>query len=131
MAWTHRDRMLAALNHEQPDRVPIDFGGAEFTTITLSAYEHLKTHLGVTEATEPMSIIHSVAHPAESILERFGVDTRNVQPGPYRGGVDHWIDDNNYIDMFGVLWKRTEKDVDQHFLHRDGPFYGGKLTVER
>ncbi|SVD66071.1 uncharacterized protein METZ01_LOCUS418925 [marine metagenome] len=23
MAWTHRERMLAALNHEEPDRVPI------------------------------------------------------------------------------------------------------------
>jgi uroporphyrinogen decarboxylase len=130
MTWTHRDRILAALNHEEPDRVPIDFGGAEFTTITLAGYERLKKYLGVTTPTEPMSIIHSVAHPAEEILERFGVDTRNVQPGAYEGGRDHWIDDNSYVDIFGVLWKRTEKDVDQHFLHKDGPFYEGKLTVE-
>jgi len=130
MTWTHRDRILAALNHEEPDRVPIDFGGAEFTTITLAGYERLKKHLGITTPTDAMSIIHSVAHPAEEILERFGVDTRNVQPGPYEGGSDHWIDDNSYVDIFGVLWKRTEKDVDQHFLHKDGPFYEGKLTVE-
>lgn len=130
MTWTHRERILAALNHEEPDRVPIDFGGAEFTTITLSGYERLKKYLGVTTPTDAMSIIHSVAHPAEEILERFGVDTRNVQPGPYEGGRDHWIDDNSYMDIFGVLWKRTEKDVDQHFLHKDGPFYEGKLTVE-
>jgi uroporphyrinogen decarboxylase len=131
MSWTHRERMLAALNHEEPDRVPIDLGGAEFTTITLAGYERLKKHLGVDEPTHPMSIIHSVAHPAESILERFGVDVRNVQPGAYKGGADHWIDDNNYIDIFNVLWQRTEKDVDQHFLHKDGPFYKGKLTVDQ
>lgn len=131
MAWTHRERILAALNHEEPDRVPIDLGGAEFTTITLAGYERLKKYLKVDEPTDVMSIIHSAAHPAESILERFGVDTRNVQPGPYQGGVDHWIDDNTYIDIFNVLWKRTEKDVDQHFLHQDGPFHGGKLTVDR
>lgn len=131
MAWTHRERMLAALNHEEPDRVPIDLGGAEFTTITLSGYERLKKHLGVTEPTDPMSVIHSVAHPAEQILRRFGVDVRNVQPGAYRGGPDHWIDDNNYIDIFNVLWQRTEKDIDQHFLHQDGPFYKQKLTLER
>jgi len=131
MTWTHRERMLAALNHEEPDRVPIDLGGAEFTTITLAGYERLKKHLGVDEPTKPMSIIHSVAHPAETILQRFGVDVRNVQPGPYRDGPDHWIDKNNYIDIFNVLWQRTEKDVDQHFLHQDGPFYKGKLTVER
>jgi uroporphyrinogen decarboxylase len=130
MTWTHRERILAALNHEEPDRVPIDFGGAEFTTITLAGYERLKKYLGVTTPTDPMSIIHSVAHPAEEILERFGVDTRNVQPGPYEGGRDQWIDDNSYMAICGVLWKRTEKDVDQHFLHKDGPFYAGKLTIE-
>lgn len=131
MSWTHRERMLAALNHEEPDRVPIDLGGAEFTTITLAGYERLKDYLAVTTPTRTMSVIHSVAHPAEEILERFGVDTRNVQPGPYQGGVDHWVDENHYVDIFNVHWKRTDKEVDQHFLHQDGPFHGGKLTVDR
>ncbi|MCK5366788.1 MAG: hypothetical protein KAR22_27615 [Gammaproteobacteria bacterium] len=130
MSWTHRERVLAAANHEEPDRVPIDFGGAEFTSITLPAYERLKKHLGVTTETEVMSIIHSVAHPAEEILLQFDVDTRNVQPGPYVGGRDHWKDDNTYVDIFDVLWKRTEKAVDQHFLHKDGPFHGGKLSID-
>ncbi len=130
MSWTHRERVLAAANHEEPDRVPIDFGGAEFTSITLPAYERLKQHLGVTAKTEVMSIIHSVAHPAEEILLRFDIDTRNVQPGPYAGGHDHWKDDNTYVDIFDVLWKRTEKAVDQHFLHKDGPFYHGKLSID-
>jgi len=117
MTWTHRERILAALNHEEPDRVPIDFGGAEFTSITLAGYEKLKKHMGVDEPTEVMSIIHTCAHPAETILDRFGVD--------------RWEDDNTYYDTFNVLWKRTEKAVDQHFLHQDGPFHGGKLTVEQ
>jgi uroporphyrinogen decarboxylase len=131
MTWTHRERLLAALNHEEADRVPIDLGGAEFTSITFPAYERLKRHLGVTAETVPMSIIHSVAHPAEEILQRFDVDVRNVQPGPYEGGRDHWVNENWYHDIFDVTWKRTEKDVDQHFLHKDGPFHGGKLTIER
>ncbi len=130
MSWTHRERILAAVNHEVPDRVPIDFGGAEFTSITLPAYENLKKLLGVTEETRVMSIIHSVAHPAEEILQRFDVDTRNVMPGRYSGDRDRWVDENTYVDIFDVLWKRTEKDVDQHFLHKDGPFYDGKLTID-
>lgn len=130
MNWTHRERMLAALNFEEPDRVPIDLGGAEFTSITLPAYERLKRHLGVTAETEVMSIIHSVAHPAEEVLHRFDVDTRNVQPGRHSSHRDYWEDENTYIDIFNVTWKRTAKDVDQHFLHKDGPFYTGKLTVE-
>nr|MBC8445345.1 hypothetical protein [Rhodospirillaceae bacterium] len=121
MAWTHRERILAALNHEEADRVPIDFGGAEFTSITLAGYEKLKKYMGVDAPTEVMSIIHTCAHPAEEILNRFDVDTRNVQPSAYEGGVDRWVDDNTYYDTFNVLWKRTEKAVDQHFLHQDGP----------
>ena len=57
------------------------------TSITLAAYEKLKRYLHVDEPTDPMSIIHSVAHPAEEILEKFGVDTRNVQPGPYEAAL--------------------------------------------
>ncbi len=131
MTWSHRERLRAALHHEQGDRIPIDFGGAEFTSITLPAYERLKAHMGVDAETRVMSIIHSAAHPDESILEQFGVDTRNIQPGPYDGGHQEWIDPNHYIDMFGVHWKRTEKDMDQHFLHVDGPFYEGDLTIDR
>ena len=130
MSWTHRERILAALNHEEPDRVPIDFGGAEFTSITMAGYERLKKHMGVTQETDAMSIIHSVAHPAEDILRRFGVDTRNVQPGPYKDGVDHWKDENYYVDMFDVHWRRSASDVDRHFLHQDGPFYEGKMTID-
>ena len=44
---SHRDRVLAALNHEQPDRVPIDFGGGIASTIYYTAYDRLKEHLGV------------------------------------------------------------------------------------
>ena len=130
MAWTHRERIMAALNHEEPDRVPIDFGGAEFTSITLPAYERLKKHLNIDHETEVMSIIHSVAHPHEEMLQRFDIDTRNVQPGGYEGGHQEWIDANTYVDIFDVLWKRTERSIDQHFLHKDGPFYEGVMTIE-
>ena len=32
----HRDRVLAALRHQEPDRVPIDFGGTVDSTIQLN-----------------------------------------------------------------------------------------------
>ncbi len=34
-----RDRVLAALNHKEPDRVPIDFAGTGVTTICYRAYQ--------------------------------------------------------------------------------------------
>ena len=68
MTWTHRERVLAALDHEEPDRVPIDLGAAEFTSITLAAYEKLKLYLGVTTETVPMSIMPVPRRPTKTLL---------------------------------------------------------------
>ena len=130
MSWTHRDRILAALNHEMADRVPMDLGGAEFTSLTYPAYERLKAHLGLKHETRLMSVINSVVIPDETILRRFDIDTRCALPGAYEGGHQRWIDDNTYVDIFNVTWKRTVGTDDVHFLHVDGPFYQGKPTVE-
>jgi uroporphyrinogen decarboxylase len=43
-----RERILAALRHEETDRVPIDFGGTVVTNISLPAYGRLKRHLDLT-----------------------------------------------------------------------------------
>ena len=42
-----RERVLAALNHKQPDKVPIDFGGHRSSGIAATAYAKLKQALGI------------------------------------------------------------------------------------
>ncbi len=44
---TSRDRLKAALNHEQPDRVPIDFGGTAVTGVHASCVAALRDHFGL------------------------------------------------------------------------------------
>ncbi len=44
-----RERIWAAIRHEEADRVPIDVGGTGVTNINLVAYGNLKRHLGLTE----------------------------------------------------------------------------------
>lgn len=41
-----RERILTALQHREPDRVPIDLGGTDFTSICKGAYVDLMRHLG-------------------------------------------------------------------------------------
>jgi uroporphyrinogen decarboxylase len=43
----HRQRVLAALRHEEPDRVPIDFGATVDSTIMATAYQPLRQQLGL------------------------------------------------------------------------------------
>ena len=45
-----RERVMAALNHQEPDRVPIDLGQATGDGITLGAYRNLLTYLGMDDS---------------------------------------------------------------------------------
>jgi len=44
---TPRERVVATLQHQVPDRIPIDFGGTAETGITGVAYGHLRRYLGL------------------------------------------------------------------------------------
>ena len=39
------ERVVAALNHQETDRVPIDLGSTIVTTVTRTAYQNLLEHL--------------------------------------------------------------------------------------
>jgi uroporphyrinogen decarboxylase len=47
MTMTPRERVLAAINHEEPDRVPIIIGTSNATGIRMGAYRRLKHHLNI------------------------------------------------------------------------------------
>ena len=48
-AWTSRRRVTAALNHQEPDRVPYDLGGTILTGIHQRAYRRQRKHLALPE----------------------------------------------------------------------------------
>jgi uroporphyrinogen decarboxylase len=47
--FSSRERVLAALRHEEPDRVPIDLGSHASSTIAVLAYMRLRRHLGLAQ----------------------------------------------------------------------------------
>ena len=103
---THRERILAALNHRQPDRVPLDLGATRSTSIVVQAYERLNRHLGSTEPPRIFSKWLNIAHPSQAMLQRFDIDTRSLGQGP----PDNWQDivfaDGSYQDEWGVVRSR-------------------------
>jgi uroporphyrinogen decarboxylase len=73
---TSRERVLAALNHQQPDRVPIDLSGHRSSGIAAMAYARLRDHLGLPK--KPVRVYDPVQQLAivdEDVLQRFHVDT--------------------------------------------------------
>lgn len=80
MALTPRERVLAAINHEEPDRVPIVIGASNATGIKMPAYRRLKQLLGY-EAEERYIYDWPELGTAlidEPVLERLRADVRGV-----------------------------------------------------
>jgi len=72
---TPRERVLAAIAHREPDRVPIDQGSMRSTGIMAIAYNRLKDHLGIREPpTKLYDLIQQLAQPDQWYLDRFQVD---------------------------------------------------------
>jgi uroporphyrinogen decarboxylase len=103
---TSRQRVLAALDHHRPDRVPVDIGGSSATTIVGLAYERLKSHLGVTEQTNYMKSKSRSAILADCVAERLHSDTRPILPGSPDGWQDLYFPDGSFRDEWGVTWSR-------------------------
>lgn len=73
---TSRERVLAALNHSEPDRIPIDLSGHRSSGVMAIAYARLREHLGLPK--KPIRVydpIQQLAVVDEDVLERFQVDT--------------------------------------------------------
>jgi len=72
---TRRQRVLKALNHETPDRVPIDLGVHFSTGISAFAYHNLRNYLGLPiDTVEVPDPVQMLARVDADILERFHCD---------------------------------------------------------
>jgi uroporphyrinogen decarboxylase len=76
-----RERLLQAVNHNEPDRIPYDLGSTQLTGISITAYKNLRNYLGLPEEEVFSSdVIQQLAAPGEDFLEKFQVDTRGLFP---------------------------------------------------
>jgi len=78
---TSRQRLLDTLNHRQPDRIPVDFGGSPVTGIHVSCVAQLRDHFGLdhhpVKVIEPFQMLGEVE---DDLKQALGVDVKAV-PG--------------------------------------------------
>jgi uroporphyrinogen decarboxylase len=119
-ALTSRERLLAALDHREGDRVPFDLGSAQVTGIHVEAYRGLRraldldpgagrgeTEIGLCDA------IQRLALPGDDLIDRLGVDVRGLYPlnshnwkVVEREDGDYW----EYRDEWGITHRRPRPD---------------------
>ena len=87
-----RERVLAALNHCEPDRTPVDIDGYRSSGIAALAYVKLRKYLGLPEKTVYVyDPIQQLARVDEDVLERLGGDTVEMGRG-FPLGESAWAD---------------------------------------
>lgn len=86
---TSRERVLLTLNHQEPDRVPIDLSGHRSSGIAAMAYRRLREFLGLPK--QPIRVYDPVQQLAivdEDVLQLFQVDT--IELGRAFAHEDKW-----------------------------------------
>lgn len=109
-----RQRLLTALAHKEPDRVPLDLGATQVTGIHRGVYGGFRQRLGL-PAVEPVICDHiqGLALPDEDLLTHLGVDMRGLFPlNSHNWGLpdqpegEYWV----YHDEWGITHQRKHPD---------------------
>jgi uroporphyrinogen decarboxylase len=123
-----RERALTALNHQEPDRVPLDLGQAAGDGITASAYENLIQHLGLEKRSHRINNkMAQTVFVDEDILKRFRVDFRRVDLGPADNWKDVPVGQDGYRDEWGVV--RTRPKGGYYYDLTDSPIKEDSLSA--
>jgi uroporphyrinogen decarboxylase len=118
------DRFRIAMEHREPDRVPIDLGGI-VTGITTGASAALKTYLGIDEPDRIADRVQQLAVPHADILDRLHVDSRYLYLRASRDWQDVELTEDTYRDEFGII-RQAAIRPDGHLLYYD--FIGHPLS---
>ncbi|HHF09136.1 MAG TPA: hypothetical protein ENL28_00815 [Candidatus Atribacteria bacterium] len=94
------------MEHRVPDRIPLDLGSTNCTTMTRVAYENLKSYLGIESETHFMMENFQIVFIDEAILEYLQIDTRGIHPQPVSQKTV--IDERTYKNEFGIVYRMPE-----------------------
>lgn len=110
---TSRERVLKALNHQEPDRVPFDLGGTGMTSIHITAYRNLRAYLGLPPVDiRTDDVIQQLAVVDDDVHALLSTDVRNVAPRSsanynlvFRDEGSYWA----YTDEWGIGWRMPKQ----------------------
>jgi uroporphyrinogen-III decarboxylase len=96
-----RQRVITSLNHQPPDRIPIDMGSTGVTGIHVLAVERLRNHFGLEK--KPVRVIEPyqmLGEVEEDLKEALGIDVIGLNPKKNMFGIDN----NGDLKEFKTFW---------------------------
>jgi uroporphyrinogen decarboxylase len=104
---TPRERLLAALNHEEPDRVPLFLGASGSTSMLAPLYEKIKAHFGIDSPTRFLSRSAQQVMVDERVRDRLGAIGQPILAGPPISALAKEVSDDCFVDSLGTTWRRS------------------------
>jgi len=102
----HIERVLAAIDLREPDRVPMDLGGP-ISGITKVAYDNLKSYLHLEGLPSVIwDSMQGLVEIPEAILEEFDIDFRHIRLNPPKKEEIRVASENTYTNEFGITLRK-------------------------
>ena len=78
-AMTARERVLATVEHREPDRLAVDLGATPSSGISAVAHANLVRHLGLADQqTRVYDVVQQLAQPSDELLDHFRIDVVDI-----------------------------------------------------
>ena len=108
MTLSPRDRVLIALEHKEPDRVPLALGGGPYGIVD-DIYLNLVDHFDLGEPVAPFRSGHNISYMDDRLLEKLGTDFRYVYPNFMPNSPAHQGENpNTFLDSYGQIWHQAK-----------------------
>jgi uroporphyrinogen decarboxylase len=105
---SHRQRIKWALNHQEPDRVPLDFATGGNTSPTPEVYSRLAQIYQIQTPVQYVPHMMRLARVDEIILQDLEIDTRPVYMNPVSKGIRPCTEPGFFYDEWGVKWREFD-----------------------
>jgi uroporphyrinogen decarboxylase len=128
-----RERILTALDHREPDRIPFDLGACQVTGIHVVAHKNLRKALGLPEVEVALcDAVQQLAAIDDDVVTRMNIDIRGLYPlnshnwqVVAKNAGDYWA----YLDEWGITHHRP-KENGLYYSVVQAPLPQTELTVE-
>ncbi len=118
---TSRENVMAAINHKEPDKVPVDIGSTPSSGISAIAYGNLTKKLGLNQSkTLVYDVVQELAEPEQEIIDQLGIDVLDIGR-TFNTNMNDWYEMTLSDDSkaYYPSWFKPKKEDDGNWVYYD------------
>lgn len=109
---TSRERVLSAIQHNEPEKVPVDLGSTPSSGISAIAYSRMIKYIGMDHLpVQIYDVVQQLAQVHNELIDLFGIDVLDIGR-TFNNEDEHWKPAThvNGVNAFYPVWFTPEKN---------------------